>query len=295
VAELYDQQYVTYAEKTGRDLHLRLFCRDPSARIAEALHRGNVAVFFSATLTPLEYFRQVLGGDADDRTLDLEAPFPEENLRVLLADAVETTFRKRESTYGEVTEAIAALTDRRRGNYMAYFPSFRYMEAVVERFAAAHPAIPIEVQRRAMSEAERAAFLNLFRESNPQTMVGFAVMGGIFGEGIDLVGQRLVGAVVVGVGLPQICLERDLVRHYYDSTERSGFDFAYTYPGMNRVLQAVGRVIRSATDRGVILLIDRRFAQERYRRLFPPHWQGTTRAMDAAQIRVLVTDFWNRS
>jgi DNA excision repair protein ERCC-2 len=294
VAELYNEQYVTYAEKRGRDLCLRLFCRDPSKRIAEALTRGKVAVFFSATLTPLEYFRQVLGGDTGDRLLDLESPFPAEHLEVLLADGIETTYSKRATTYGQVMEAIAAVTDQTLGNYMIYFPSFKYMDAVVERFAAAHPATRIEVQRPYMSEAERAAFLNLFNETGLNTLVGFAVMGGIFGEGIDLVGERLVGAVIVGVGLPQICLERDLVRLYYDDGERPGFEFAYTYPGMNRVLQAVGRVIRSADDRGIVLLIDRRFNQARYQRLFPSHWRGTKRVCDTEQIKTLVDDFWQR-
>ncbi len=294
VAELYDEHYVTYAEKRGRDVSLRLFCRDPSTRIAEALKRGMVAVFFSATLTPLEYFRQVLGGDLEDRVLDLESPFPAENLGVLVADGIETTFSKRATTYGEVMEAIAAVTDRAVGNYMIYFPSFKYMDAVVERFVAAHPATRIEVQRPRMSEAERAAFLNLFNETSQHTLVGFAVMGGIFGEGIDLVGERLVGAVIVGVGLPRICLERDLVRQYYDDAERPGFEFAYTYPGMNRVMQAVGRVIRSGDDRGIVLLIDRRFNQARYQHLFPSHWRDGNRVNSADQIKSRVDDFWKR-
>ena len=294
VAELYDEHYITYAEKRGRDLSLRLFCRDPSTRIAAALKRGMVAVFFSATLTPLEYFRQVLGGDPDDRVLELESPFPAENLEVLVANGIETTFSKRATTYVEVMEAIASVTDRAVGNYMIYFPSFKYMDAVVERFVAAHPTTRIEVQRPYMSEAQRAAFLNLFTETSRHTLVGFAVMGGIFSEGIDLVGERLVGAVIVGVGLPQICLERDLVRHYYDDAERPGFEFAYTYPGMNRVLQAVGRVIRSGNDRGIVLLIDRRFNQARYQRLFPSHWRGANMVCNAEQIRVLVDRFWER-
>ena len=293
VSELYDGHYVTYAEKRGHDLHLKLFCRDPAPRIAEALKRGRTAVFFSATLTPLEYFRQVLGGDPDDRMLDLESPFPVENLGVLIAEGIETTYRKRAKTCDEVTEAIAAVTDRVAGNYMIYFPSFKYMDAVVERFVAARPAARIEVQRPYMSEAARAAFLELFKETSPHTLIGFAVMGGIFGEGIDLVGERLVGAVIVGVGLPQICLERDLVRQYYDDAERPGFEFAYTYPGMNRVLQAAGRVIRSAEDRGIVLLIDRRFKQSRYRRLFPSHWRVTGRVDNAEQIKTQAEDFWN--
>ncbi len=224
VAELFDTHYVSYAEHRGRNPNLRLFCRDPSRRIAEALQRGSTSIFFSATLTPLEYFRQVLGGNADDGLLDLGNPFPKENLQVMLADGIETTFRKRATTCGDVTECIP-------GNYMAYFAPFRYIEAVVERFAAAHPTTHIAVRRSKMLEAERSAFLRLFDETSTETLVGFAVMGGIFSEGINLVGERLVGAVIVGVGLHQICLERDLVRNYYDAGGRPGFEIRLHLPG----------------------------------------------------------------
>ena len=143
-----------------------------------------------------------------------------------------------------------------------------------------------------MAERQREEFLAVFNAENPDTLVGFAVMGGIFGEGIDLVGERLVGAIVVGVGLPQICLERELVRAYYDEQELAGFDFSYTYPGMNRVLQAAGRVIRSPEDRGVVLLVDRRFGWTNYRRLFPPHWQTLSVARSPEHISLKTERFW---
>ena len=292
IAELFDEHYTTYAEKENKEVYFRLFCLDPSKNIRRALERGSAAVFFSATLSPLDYFRDLLGGEEGDGMLQLPSPFPPDQLRLLLADHIETTYKKRGETYGDIAELIAELIHQRPGNYLAFFPSYRYMDEVVERFVEANPAIATLTQESGMSEREREDFLAIFNEDNPDTTVGFAVMGGIFGEGIDLVGERLVGAVVVGVGLPQICLERDLIRHYFDQREIPGFEYAYTYPGMNRVLQAAGRVIRTATDHGAILLVDRRFGQNRYRKLFPPHWRTVHRVNDSAHITESLEGFW---
>ena len=292
IGELYDEHYTAYAEKQGKEVRFRLFCLDPSKNIRDALVRGSAAVFFSATLSPLEYFRDLLGGEEGDHLLRLDSPFPPEHLRLMLADHIETTYKKRGETYGDVAESIAALIAQRSGNYLAFFPSYLYMGEVAELFVAANPDVETLVQESGMSEREREAFLAVFDESNPSTTVGFAVMGGIFGEGIDLVGERLVGAVVVGVGLPQICLERDLIKHHFDQREIPGFEYAYTYPGMNRVLQAAGRVIRTDRDRGAILLVDRRFGQNRYRRLFPPSWHDAQSVRDPGQIARELKDFW---
>ena len=295
ISELFDEHYTTYAEKQGKEVHFKLYCLDPSKNIRSALERGSAAIFFSATLSPLPYFRNLLGGEEGDGLLRLASPFPPEHLRLLLADHIETTYKKRGETYGDVAESIAALASQRQGNYLAFFPSYKYMEEVATLFADAHGDIETLVQKTGMSEREREAFLAVFDADNAHTTVGFAVMGGIFGEGIDLVGERLVGAIVVGVGLPQICLERDLIRHYFDQHELSGFEYAYTYPGMNRVLQAAGRVIRTEEDRGAILLVDRRFGQSRYRQLFPPSWNDVRPVHAPAHIAESLEDFWSNS
>jgi DNA excision repair protein ERCC-2 len=292
VSDLYDGRYITYGEKEGRDLKVRLFCLDPSHLIGEALKRGAAAVFFSATLTPLPYFRQVLGGSEEDTCLNLQSPFPAEHLRLLLADHIDTSYRGRQHSYDEVAASIAALVNPRRGNYLVFFPSYRYMQEIAERFAAAYPALEAKVQTPGMSETEREDFLAVFNADNPGTVVGFAVMGGIFGEGIDLVGERLVGAAVVGVGLPQVCLERNLIRAYFDARDDDGFTYAYTYPGINRVLQAAGRVIRSDADRGVVLLLDKRFSQSRYAQLLPTHWTPLTRTRSGASVEAETSRFW---
>ena len=291
ITDLFDEHFTAYAQNMDEDVRLRLLCLDPSQQIRSALRRGTTALFFSATLTPLPYFRDLLGGEEGDVLLSLDSPFPHRNFHILVADHVDTTYKRREYTLGDVATCIAAMTNRKCGNYLAFFPSYRYMEEVAERFKKAHPQVETLVQSSGMSEREREDFLAFFESGNRKTMVGFALMGGIFGEGVDLVGERLVGAVIVGVGLPQICLERNLIRFYYDRTNLPGFEYAYTYPGMNRVLQAAGRVIRSAEDRGVVLLIDRRFGQQRYRRMFPSCW-NTRRTSSSEDIQLKVEEFW---
>lgn len=278
------------------DLHpsprLRLFCLDPSRLLREAVSRGKAALFFSATLTPIEFFRELLGGTLEDRVFRLTSPFPPNNLALLVEDTIRTDFKSRSDTVSEVVQAIHHLVTARRGNYLVYFPSYQYLSAVETVFRDAHPQIVLQVQRPGLTEPEKEQFLAAFSRDHNQALVGFAVMGGMFGEGIDLVGERLIGAVIVGVGLPQVSLERDLIRRYFDEKEEPGFHYAYTFPGMNRVLQATGRVIRTENDRGAVLLIDKRFAEQRYLRLFPEWWQ-VRRVRSAAEIEASLADFWN--
>jgi DNA excision repair protein ERCC-2 len=292
-AELYDERYVTITEP-GASARVRLFCLDPSFLLRQALGRGKAAVFFSATLTPIEYYRALLGGSPEDPLLQLPSPFPPENLALLVQDRIRTHFKARTETLPDVVEAIRALVQGRPGNYLVYLPSYQYLTAVQEQFRALEPTLPVLVQRPGMTEPERDAFLAAFAAEHGQTLVGFAVMGGVFGEGIDLVGDRLIGAVIVGVGLPQLCIERDLIRNYFQAQIGTGFDYAYTFPGMNRVLQATGRVIRSETDRGVVLLIDARFKEQRYRRLFPSWWPPVP-VRNSCDIRQALQRFWHPS
>jgi DNA excision repair protein ERCC-2 len=289
-AELYDDQFVTIID--GRDsVGVRLFCLDPSRLLRQALERGKAAIFFSATLTPIEYYRALISGCPEDPLLRLPSPFPPEHMQVLVQDRIRTDFKTRGKTVTEVAEAIGALVEGRAGNYLVYFPSYQYLQSVRDEFTRMFPAVQVLAQRPEMNERDRESFLAAFSEEHRTTLAGFAVMGGIFGEGIDLVGERLIGAAIVGVGLPQLCTERDLIRDYFKEKTGAGFDFAYTFPGMNRVLQATGRVIRSETDRGVVLLLDTRFAEARYRRLFPAHWQSL-RVRTPSEIRERFRAFW---
>lgn len=294
VAEQFDESYSTCLQTNGRDLVVRLFCLDPSRQLAGALARGCAAVFFSATLTPRHYFGRIFGCGEDTPLLDLPSPFPPENLGVFIADRISTLYRQRSSTAAAVAEVITTLVSARRGNYLVFFPSYEYLELV---HAACLPGLSearVMVQHLGMHEDEREAFVDGFRHGGEGTLVGFAVLGGVFGEGIDLVGDRLSGVAIVGVGLPGICQERELIRTCFEEKARRGFEFAYLYPGINRVLQAAGRVIRTAADRGVVLLIDRRYATHRYRALLPAAWRPRGVADTPALAGALKT-FWGPS
>ncbi|MGD8369121.1 MAG: ATP-dependent DNA helicase [Desulfobacterales bacterium] len=276
IAERYDDRYVTVYRAEKKDLSVKLFCVDPSGNMAQALNRCRAAVFFSATLTPMDYFREVFGCGDSAGMRTLPSPFPTDRLGIFVYDQASTYFRDRAATAPAVARAIRTLIEEKEGNYLLFFPSYAYLEQVLSRFAAEAPHVETLVQKPAMAETDREAFLARFSAANTRTLAGFAVMGGIFGEGIDLAGDRLSGAAVVGVGLPGICLERDVIRRYYAEANGLGFEYAYQYPGINRVMQAAGRVIRSAEDRGAVLLIDTRFSGPRYRSLFPAHWQPQT-------------------
>jgi DNA excision repair protein ERCC-2 len=290
-ADLYDERFATLIQSSP-SVQVRLLCLDPSFLLRQALDRGKSTVFFSATLAPTDYYQSLLGGSPEDPRLQLPSPFAPEHLAVLVHDRVRTQLRSRAGSLDEVVRAIGALVEGRRGNYLVYFPSYQYLEAVRTRFQALHPDLPTLAQHSGMTEAERESFLAAFSTEPDTNRIGFAVLGGIFGEGIDLVGDRLLGAVIVGVGLPQVCPERDLIRDHFSSRRGGGFDYAYTFPGMNRVLQAIGRVIRSESDRGIVLLLDARFGQARYRQLFPAWWQPV-RVVSADEIRSAVRAYWN--
>ncbi|MBC2726625.1 ATP-dependent DNA helicase [Desulfosporosinus sp.] len=291
-AESYNERYVTYKYLTREDFKVKLFCLDPSMRLKEALGRGRSAVLFSATLSPMDYFMNLLGGEETSYKLQLPSPFPEENLCLLINDRVSTNYKLRAKTYDQVVESISAVILCKKGNYLVYFPSYHYMNEVYLRFSAQNQEVDVICQSSSMEEEEREDFLERFSHNPQRTLVGFVLMGGIFGEGIDLIGDRLSGAVVVGVGLPQVCMEREIIRSYYETTSYLGFEFAYLYPGMNKVLQAVGRVIRTEKDRGIVILIDERFSKQAYRRLFPKEWTKVLLGRTNDSITTTIKSFW---
>ena len=294
-AEYFDTFYVSYFERQGQgDLKAKLFCLDPAPMLAAPLERSQSAIFFSATLLPMDYFKTLLTGAAEHPQRIFQSPFPVENVCLLIHDQIATKYAQRADSYAAIAAAIETICSTHTGNYLVYFPSYAYLQAVLELLQERLPEGQLLVQGRGMAEAEREAFLERFSAGNQETLVGLAVMGGIFGEGIDLVGERLIGAVVVGVGVPQVCLERDLIKEYFDRQDGSGFAYAYQYPGFNRVLQATGRVIRTETDRGIIVLIDERFSHARYRHLFPAHWRGYQVVQNTGEIEGHLARFWSR-
>ncbi|WP_042168979.1 ATP-dependent DNA helicase [Paenibacillus gorillae] len=272
-AKLYDERFLTYTEVRGGDVRTRLFCLDPSHLLRQSGKGYRSQIYFSATLSPAAYYMDMLGAAPEDYTLAVPTPFTREQLDVQLVP-ISTRYRDREESRVPIARLLNRLAVERPGNYFVFFPSYAYMNDCYETLLAEGEALPFDtlLQQPAMSEEDRAAFMAAFHSGRERTLVGFAVMGGIFSEGIDLVGDRLTGVVVVGVGLPQVGAERDLLKAYFDETGKNGFHYAYVFPGMNKVLQAGGRLIRSETDSGVLVLVDDRYLRPEYERLLPEEW-----------------------
>jgi len=290
--ELFDANYAYLLLWSNGAARLKISCLNPGPRLSEAFSRLSASVCFSATMTPQAYFDRLMGISETADWYQIESPFAPEHLGIFTTSYIATTFRHRSDSLYELVDTIAAVIRSRTGNYVAYFPSHAYLSEVSTKFAERYPEVTTVLQTTSMPEQERDAFLAAFEPAGQ--ILGFAVMGGIFGEGIDLKGSRLIGAIIVGVGLPQPGLERNLIRDYFDEPEQNdgrGFEFAYQYPGMNRVLQTAGRVIRSESDRGIVCLIDHRFNEPRYRRQFPSAWQPTS-ASSRDQLGELLESFW---
>lgn len=281
-------RYVTLLQKEER---LRIFCLDPAPGLQRVLEQFNAAIFFSATLAPLPYYRESLGGAESDSVLQLPSPYPPENQKVLVVDSIDTTWKKRAASLSPIVDVLASFIEKKPGKYLFFFPSHQMLRNVYERFHHSRPDLPTIVQQSAMDEGARTEFLSRFESIHESTVLGFAVLGGIFSEGIDLPGEQLIGVAVVSVGLPQINLERNLIARYYQEKSGNGFDYAYRFPGLNRVLQAGGRLIRSEEDRGMILLIDRRFSTPDYADLLPAWWQIQS-VQDTAEITRIAEKFW---
>lgn len=272
IANLYDDRYMSYADISREDVTIKLFCLDPSYLLQEMGKGYRSRIYFSATLSPLSFYRDMLGAGPDDYTVSIPSPFSREQLNVIM-NPLSTRYRDREQTREPLVRLLCDLVRERSGNYLFFFPSYAYMNLIYEGFAAEMgESVRLLLQQGSMTEEEREQYLASFVPSPQETLVGFAVMGGIFSEGIDLVGDRLTGVVVVGVGLPQIGLERDIIRDYFNENGQNGFDYAYVFPGMNKVLQAGGRLIRSENDHGVLMLVDDRYFHPHYARLLPEEW-----------------------
>ncbi len=291
--DFYDERYVSFVETYGSEVILKLFCVDPSHLLSQTFQKCRSALVFSATLTPLSYYRTILGGKEDDRTMKLSSPFDENNLKLMVNGKISTRFIGREESYFPIARQIADFVQAKKGNYLVYFPSYQYMNEVLKLFHDNYGHIRTMAQHNGMSEADKENFLLRFDGSNAETLVGFAVLGGMFSEGIDLKGDRLIGTVIVGVGLPQINTQLDIIRRYFAKSEGKGYEYAYQYPGMNKVLQAAGRVIRSEEDKGAVLLIDDRFMTKSYTELYPVHWGRRTAVNSSEHLRRYLKDFWD--
>lgn len=292
---LFDENYTTYISREKGDMTLRLYCIDPAPMLKKRMDSAKSSIFFSATLSPPAYFKEVLGGDDKDGYLILPSPFPRENLYLYIKDNVSTRFRLRESSIPQIVSFIHDCTSVMNGNYLVFFPSFSYMNKAAFEYRRNYPDDRLLIQETNMIESQRQDFLRNFSVPGDNSLIAFAVMGGIFGEGIDLKGDLLSGAIIVGVGLPQICPERDIIKEYYQRKTGNGFDFAYTYPGFNKVQQAAGRVIRSEHDRGFVVLIDDRFTTPKYLRIMPSEWFPLKTSRDRIDLPLDLKKFWENS
>ncbi|WHY64797.1 ATP-dependent DNA helicase [Neobacillus sp. SuZ13] len=275
INEFLDEHYVIYVEKVKNDLIVKLFCIDPSKLLHQMGKGYRAKIFFSATLSPLNFYQDLLGGQEDDYVLSIPSPFSSDQVDVYI-HPLSTRYRDRERTKETIAAGIQSLIKKRPGNYFIFFPSYQYLLAVYEQFKQQDEETKTIIQEAGMTEPEREAFLEAFKPNQTETLLGFAVLGGIFSEGVDLIGDRLNGVVVIGVGLPQLCFERNLIKDHFNQQNKNGYDYAYVYPGMNKVLQAGGRLIRSEEDLGTIVLIDDRFLKHQYQQLLPPEWQQFT-------------------
>ena len=276
VHDIMDENYVIFSEmmEDGR-FQIKLFCVNPAVNLQNYLEQGNSTIFFSATLLPVHYYKKLLSVEKDDYAVYAHSSFPQENKFLFIGTDVSTRYTRRgESTYQRFARYIAVMAEQKKGNYMAFFPSYRFLEEVHTCFLECvdHEVDSI-CQVSYMDEEQREEFLEEFEREREKSLVAFCVMGGIFSEGIDLTEDKLIGAVIAGTGLPQVCTEREILKQYFNAADMDGFDYAYLYPGMNKVLQSAGRVIRTESDRGVILLLDDRFREMRYREVFPREWQ----------------------
>jgi Rad3-related DNA helicase len=265
--QLYDENYRTCIEKEAQDLKLTLYCVNPAKNLKEYLSKCYSAIFFSATISPIMYYVNMLGGNDETYRLKLPSPFKRENLNVYLSP-INIRYKYRERTIGLVKNKILKFVEEQVGNYIIFSPSYVYMELLYDELTKETiKEFEIVKQKQNMSEEEKREFLSKFKENRNLLML--CVLGGMFSEGIDLPGEQLIGSVIVGVGYPMISMNNEIIKDFYNE---NGYDYAYVFPGINKVQQAVGRVIRTETDKGRILLIDDRYATNKYKLLLPSEW-----------------------
>jgi len=294
-----DENYVIYTEyqEDGRFV-LKLFCVNPAANLQKCLDKGNSAVFFSATLLPIQYYKRLLSTEKDNYAVYIDSSFDTKKRLLMNGVDVSTryTMRSREM-YQRYATYIFRVVKAKMGNYLIFFPSYRFMEDVYQEFtqllASDEEEMELVIQQKHMDEEERENFLRAFEMGREKSLIGFGVLGGIFSEGIDLTNEKLIGTLIIGTGLPQVCNEREILKSYFDQKGLYGFDYAYRYPGMNKVLQAAGRVIRTEDDRGVILLLDERFQKEKGKEIFPKEWADCERCrLDIVEEKIRL--FWEK-
>lgn len=313
IYELVDENYTVFSayDESG-NFYLKLFCVNPRKNLMECMEAARSSVLFSATLLPIQYYKNLLAGKEDDYEVYAQTVFNSNRLGLFVGSDVTSKYTRRSADeYQNIASYIYKVANSRYGNYMVFFPSYGFMDKVLsayKRLYSDDENVEIIVQSSGMKEEEREAFLARFRgneeidlsdfdgmltvEEEETSLIGFCVMGGIFSEGIDLKDEGLIGAMIVGTGLPLVCLERDIIKDYFEESGQNGFDYAYRFPGMNKVLQSAGRVIRTETDFGIVVLMDERFLNNSYRKLFPREWEDIQN-VNLSDVSQKIDKFWD--
>ncbi len=271
IREKYDVGYRFLINAESYQESFKLHCLDPSSFLVEKINKSLCTVFFSATITPFDYFQNLIEGCSGQKTLDIPSPFDSNRFLPLIDTSLSTKFKQREFTLEEIAERIKTYFEETKGNAICFFPSYQYLLNMSRVFESKYPEMPLVLQNQKWNDNERNAFFESFQ--NESIIKAFAVMGSVFSEGIDLPGEKLNGVVIVGVGLPMICIENELLKELFNLKYGAGYEYAYLLPGFHKVLQTIGRVIRTENDIGSALLIDERYSENAYLKLFPPHWQ----------------------
>lgn len=288
----YGEDFTTLYKLDGNNLELSLNCLDPSRILKSIMNRFKSVIIFSATLLPMEYFKELYGAQEGDYSVNLTSPFDYKNKLTIVGKDVSTTYSNRKRTLPKIVNYIIECAKSKRGNYLVFFPSYEYMWMVHEEIKKREVDFSLVAQGDHMKEEEKEEFLSLFKEGGEKTHLGLAVLGGHFSEGIDLTLDKLIGVIIIGVGMPKICLERESIKEYYNSIGKNGFDYAYVYPGIIKVLQAAGRCIRTEKDKGVVLLLDDRYFTNKYKSLLPREWFLNILSESEERIKKTCEHFW---
>ncbi|MEG0360303.1 MAG: ATP-dependent DNA helicase [Longicatena sp.] len=294
IMDYYDENFVTTLSLEDKDISVKQYCMNPAHPIRDILKKGTATVFFSATLSPISYFLDLLGGTCDSKRLSLPSPFPKEHVKIIIQNNISTRYINRAASIAPIVRSIHIASSEKLGNYLVFCPSYAYMQQISNAYAQAYQTTKVSIQRPDMDALEKQAFLTNFETTN-ELHLYFAVLGGMFGEGIDLKGDKLIGAFLIGVGLPQINPQQDLIKDHFDQENQNGFAYAYRFPGMNKVLQGAGRVIRSHRDLGILVFIDERYTTRAYMDLLPLHLRHYEVIQDEQTLQSTLRCFWKEN
>ena len=291
IADYYDEHFVTLIQKDANNVIVKQFCMNPRHPLQNIMKKGRSTILFSATLSPIDYYLELLGGDEKTPRLSLPSPFAKQQIKVIINNAISTKYRNRSHSLIAIVEMIHACVLAKAGNYIVFCPSYAYLQQIAEEFANQYPDIAISIQDGNMNDEQKQAYLKQFEEMDG-LHVAFCVLGGMFAEGIDLKGDRLIGAIIIGVGLPKLHPQLDLITAHVDEINQMGYAYAYQFPGMNKVLQAAGRVIRSLSDKGMVAFIDERFTTRFYRNLLPIQYAHYEIINEPQRVYTVLSSFW---